>query len=153
MRPHRLLAISIFAALAAAGGTYPVQAQQTPAPIDASAPPAPAESPPPIPSPKPTADDPKIHKLAVQQFLAWQSGTINRDLYSDTVNGELTDDVLDRGTKTLARLGGLQEADFQGISQANKTSLYVYTMKCQNGSVNMDFSVDPQGKIGLIFFV
>jgi hypothetical protein len=75
---------------------------------EASASPSPEASGPILPSPKPAVEDPKVHKLAVQQFLAWQSGTINRDLYSEQVNAELTDDVLDKGTKTLANLGALQ---------------------------------------------
>jgi|SRR5579884_4400370 len=114
--------------------------------------PSPQASGPLLPSPKPTAEDPKIHKLAVQQFLAWQSGTINRDLYSDQVNADLTDDVLDKGTKTLANLGGLQQAQFKGISTAKGASFYVYEMLCQNGKVQMDFSLEPDGKIALIFF-
>jgi hypothetical protein len=135
------------AGLALAGGA-PVHAQ-SPAPAESA---EPVETPPPIPKPVPTADDPKIHKLAVQQFLAWQTATVNRDLYSDTVNGELSDDVLDRATKTLANLGALQTVEFQGISKAKQASLYVYKMTCANGSVQMDFSLEPSGKIGLIFF-
>jgi hypothetical protein len=30
--------------------------------------------------------------------------------------------------------------------------VYVYKMNCQNGSVNMDFALAPDGKIALIFF-
>ncbi|HET7813228.1 MAG TPA: hypothetical protein VFL13_02515 [Candidatus Baltobacteraceae bacterium] len=111
------------------------------------------DTPPPIPSPRPAVEDPKIHKIAVREFLAWQTATVNRDLYSDTVNGQLTDDMLDRATKTLANMGALQTATFLGISKSKDASLYVYKMTCVNGSVNMDFSVDPSGKIGLIFFV
>lgn len=114
--------------------------------------PSPTVSNPPIPSPKPTAEDPKIHKLAVQQFLSWQSGTINRDLYSDRVNGELTEDVMDKGTKTLANLGPLQTVQFKGVSNAKGTSFYVYHMVCTRGAIDMDFAIDPDGKIGIIFF-
>jgi hypothetical protein len=113
---------------------------------------APLATNPPLPSPKPTAEDPKIHKLAVQQFLAWQSGTVNRDLYSDQVNAELTDDVLDKGTKTLANLGGLQRVQFQGISIARGATFYIYKMLCQNGTIQMDFALAADGKIALIFF-
>lgn len=105
-----------------------------------------------LPSPKPAAEDPKVRKLAVQQFLAWQSGTINRDLYSDQVNQDLTDDVLDKGTKTLANLGALQEAQYRGISVSKGLSFYVYRMVCQRGTIQMDFSLQPDGKIALIFF-
>jgi hypothetical protein len=115
---------------------------------------APAAEPsrPPVPPPKPAPDDPKIHKFAVQQFLAWQPGQINRSLYSDDVNGELTDDVLDNATKTLANLGALQQVTFRGISKAHDVTFYVYKMTCERGSVDMDFALDPQGKVALIFF-
>jgi hypothetical protein len=142
------LAAILFAFIAAlsAFSCAGVRAQQT----DAS--PAPTDTHPPIPSPKPTADDPKIHKFAVQQFLAWQTGDVNRDLYSDRVNGQMTEELMDRGTKTLANLGALQQAQFQGISAAQGATFYVYKMTCQRGTINMDFSLDPDGKIGLIYF-
>lgn len=158
MRP--IAARLIFAAVLLCAGAFaayrPVMAQSTPAP---SAAPSTSpdddvvDSPPPIPSPQPAIEDPKIHKIAIREFLAWQTATVNRDLYSDTVNGELTDDLLDRATKTLAGMGALQTATFLGISKSKAANLYVYKMTCVNGSVNMDFSVEPSGKIGLIFFV
>jgi hypothetical protein len=119
---------------------------------EATASPSPESTGPILPSPKPAVEDPKIRKLAVQQFLAWQSGTVNRDLYSEQVNADLTDDVLDKGTKTLANLGALQKAQFQGISSAKGANFYVYRMVCQNGTIQMEFSLAPDGKIGLIFF-
>ncbi len=148
MRVNRLfvaftLVCGLSLATAAAGG-----AQST----DPGTAPAPTITNPPIPSPKPTAEDPHVRKLAVQQFLAWQTATVDRDLYSDTVNGELSDDLMDRATKTLANLGALQSAVFQGISTTKGTSLYVYQMTCANGVIQMDFALDPSGKIALIFF-
>ncbi len=144
-----LLCAALAAVFAAACAFYPTLAcaQETP-----SAAPSATASSPPIPPPKPAPDDPKIHKFAVQQFLAWQNGTVNRDLYSDRVNSELSDDLMDKGTKTLANLGGLQRADFQGISAAKGVNLFVYRMICANGSIQMVFSMDPDGKVGLIFF-
>lgn len=146
MRLTRFVLILALAAGAAASLPGAIRAQQS----DSATPPEATN--PPIPSPKPTAEDPKIHKLAVQQFLAWQNGTVNRSLYSDRVNADMSDEVLDRGTKTLANLGGLQQAQFQGISNAKGTIFYVYKMACQNGTIQMDFEMDPDGKIGLIFF-
>lgn len=158
MRPFavRLLVVVALLSAGAFAAYRPVLAQSTtPAPTAAPSevPDDAVESPPPIPSPQPAVEDPKIHKIAVREFLAWQTASVNRDLYSDTVNGELTDDLLDRATKTLANMGALQSATFLGISKSKTVSLYVYKMTCVNGSVNMDFSVEPSGKIGLIFFV
>ncbi|MFN2449155.1 MAG: hypothetical protein ABR508_05090 [Candidatus Baltobacteraceae bacterium] len=149
MRLPRALLIALFIAgiaFAAAGSGF-ARAAASPAPAAA------LESPPPIPPPAPAVENPKIHKLAVQQFLAWQTATVDRDAYSETVNADLSDELLDRATKTLANLGALQSAAFQGVSKTKAASLYVYKMACANGTVNMDFSVDPNGKIGLIFFV
>ncbi len=145
MRLHRFaILIALIAGTALFAGGARAQ--------EAGSSPTPAVTNPPIPSPKPTAESPKVHKLAVQQFLSWQTGTINRDLYSDRVNGELTEELMDKGTKTLANLGPLQSVQFRGISVARGASLYVYQMVCSKGTIQMDFSIDPDGKIGLIFF-
>lgn len=114
--------------------------------------PAATATPPPIPSPVPGTDDPKIHKLAVQQFLAWQQGQIDRSVYSDDINGQLTDDVVTEASRTLANLGPLQSATFRGISHAPQGDLYVYRMACGRGAVDMDFALDPKGKILRIYF-
>ena len=141
-RPAVLLAL---AALLAAFGAGHVRAQET-------APPAAAPTNPPLPSPKPAPDDPKIHKFAVQQFLAWQQGQIDRSLYSDDVNNELTDEVLDNATKMLAHLGALQQVTFRGLSKAHDVQFYIYKMTCERGAIDMDFALDPQGKVAVIFF-
>lgn len=141
-RPAVLLAL---AAILAAFGAGHVRAQESP-------PPSSAPTNPPLPSPKPAPDDPKVHKFAVQQFLAWQQGAIDRTLYSDDVNNELTDEVLDTATKTLAHLGALQQVTFRGLSKAHDVQFYVYKMTCERGSIDMDFALDPQGKVAVIFF-
>jgi hypothetical protein len=138
--------IALAAGLAAFGGGH-LRAQETQPSAPAAEPTRPA-----VPSPKPAPDDPKIHKFAVQQFLAWQQGQIDRSLYSDDVNTELTDEVLDNATKTLAHLGALQQVTFRGLSKAHDVTFFVYKMSCERGSVDMDFALDPQGKVALIFF-
>lgn len=147
MRLNRpAIIVALLAALAMFGAGH-LRAQETASPS-----PAATIAPPPIPSPKPAPDDPKIHKFAVQQFLAWQQGTVDRSLYSDDVNDQLTDEVVDNATKTLARMGALQQVTFRGLSKAHDATFYVYKMTCERGSVDMDFALDPQGKVALIFF-
>lgn len=145
MRHRRLLPLLAFAAGLAATPAF-AHAQ--------TAPPSPAatDAPPPIPSPKPGADDPKIHKIAVQQFLAWQAGQVDRTLYTDDVNSQLNDDMMDRATNTLAHLGALQQTTFKGISKPKGLDVYVYHMVCANGAVDMDIGLDPTGHIALIYF-
>ncbi len=129
-----------------------VQASPSPAAsAEVSAPPA-DNSPPPLPSPKPAPEDPKIRKLAVQQFVAWQGGTVDRTRYSDDVNAQLSDDVLTASEKALAALGALQSATFRGVSLAKGIRVYVYTMTCEHGSIDMKFALQPDGKIALVFF-
>jgi hypothetical protein len=150
MRLDRLaFVLALCAAIVAFVGT-PIHAQQAqPSPSPA---PSAVETQEPLPSPVPTAEDPKIHKLAVQQFLAFQQGQLDRTLYEDQVNGELTDDVVDRASKALANMGALQAAVFRGISHTKQGDLYVYHMACDRGSVDMAFSLDPKGLIQVIFF-
>lgn len=149
MRLTRLaVLVAIIAGIAVFGGHARAQeAQATSTPPPGVAPTSPA-----IPSPKPAPDDPKVHKFAVQQFLAWQQGQIDRTFYSDDVNNELTDEVLDTATKTLAHLGALQQVTFRGLSKAHEVTFYVYKMTCEHGAVDMDFALDPQGKVAVIFF-
>ena len=144
MRLSRFAVLLAFAAILAALPLYRAAAQQ--------ATPAPQGSPPVIPSPQPTTEDPKIRKLAVAQFLDWQAGTVNRAMYSDTVNAQLTDETIDHGSQGLARLGGLQQVAFRGISKASGVDIYVYRMTCEHGVVDMDFALTADGKIELIFF-
>lgn len=149
----------LFFAFAASVALMPVTALRaqsvpaaSPSPLPAqSAPPA-DNAPPPIPSPKPATDDPKIHKIAVQQFLSWQAGTVDRNRYSDDVNAQLNDDLLDASEKAVAALGALQSTKFQGISETKGVKIYVYTMTCEHGSIDMKFALQPDGKIALIFF-
>lgn len=143
-----LVVLLIAAAVTAVPAAHALSQEATPA-----ASPAATSSPPPLPSPQPAPDDPKIHKLAVQQFLAWQQGTVDRNLYSDDVNAQLSDQVLDTAEKSLAGMGGLQLVAFRGISSAKNVNVYVYHMTCEHGAVDMDFALQPDGKIALIFFV
>jgi hypothetical protein len=153
----------LFFALAAGVALLPVattHAQVVPAASPSAAPPPALESsappvensPPPLPSPKPAPEDPKIRKLAMQQFLAWQGGTVDRGRYSDDVNAQLSDDLLAASEKAVAGLGALQTATFRGISSAKGIHVYVYTMLCEHGSIDMKFALQPDGKIALIFF-
>jgi hypothetical protein len=150
----------LFLAFAAGVALFPVTtthaqtvpASPSPAPsAEVSAPPV-QNAPPPLPSPKPAAEDPKIRKIALQQFVAWQGGAVDRTRYSDDVNAQLSDEVLDASEKALAALGALQTATFKGISTAKGIRVYVYTMTCEHGSIDMKFALQPDGKIALVFF-
>lgn len=115
--------------------------------------PTPAASPEVIPSPVPASESPAMHALAIRQFLAWQNDDVNRAQYGDSFGSQLTDSFLSDASAQLAQLGGLQKATFLGISHtAEHGDLYVYRMDCQHGSVDMDFSMQADGRIGYVFF-
>lgn len=149
MRPTRLGLVIVAAAFVLGFSASAVRAQEAPPAGAESAAPAAAPS---LPPPQPGPDDPRRHKFVVQQFLAWQQGTVDRTLYTDQVNGELSDEVLNKGTQTLANMGGLQSITFVGTSHAKAGDVYVYKVTCEHGSVNMDIALAPDGKISLIFF-
>ena len=123
--------------------------------------PAPTETPigtpdaPAIPSPKPATEDPKITKVAVREFLAWQTGAVDRAHYSDQMNANISDELLTKSAAGLAHLGALQKTTFEGTSIAGpmNQTFYTYTMTCTDGSVRMQFGFDPQGKISLLYFL
>ena len=89
----------------------------------------------------------------MQQFLAWQGGDVDRNKYGDELNSQLTDDYLSGSERALAGLGGLQTATFRGTAKVKGIDLYYYRMVCEHGSIDMDFALQPDGKIGLLFFV
>jgi hypothetical protein len=141
-----------FLALAAGVALLPVSMAHA---QEATGSPAPSVeiSPPPIPSPKPAPDEPKMHKLAVRQFLAFQGGTVDRSKYSDDVNAQLNDDLLTASEKALAALGALQTVNFRGISRTKNINVYIYRMSCEHGSIDMEFALQPDGKIAVLLFV
>lgn len=94
-----------------------------------------------------------MHAMAVRQFLAWQNDTVNRAQYGDAFASQLSDAFLSQASAQLAQLGGLQKTTFLGVSHtADRGDLFVYRMACQHGSVDMDFSLQADGRIGYVFF-
>ena len=151
MRYAFVLLICAVVALAASPA-YAHKAPPTPAPTET---PVGTPDSPVLPSPKPATEDPKITKVAVREFLAWQTGTVDRSHYSDQMNANISDELLTKSAAGLAHLGALQKTTFEGISIAGPTNqtFYTYTMACADGSVRMQFGLDQQGKISLLYFL
>jgi hypothetical protein len=114
-----------------------------------------APTPTPSPTPAPVAD-PAITKLVRQQFVAWQSGSLNKTLYSPEVRGKLTDAMIDNVSKKLATLGPLLDTVFVGPFFTNDIPSdahgYIYQMMCREGNVYLLTILDAQGKIATIYF-
>lgn len=101
-------------------------------------------------------EDPAITLIARKQFVAWQVASLNRDLYTDEMNGLMTPDKVTETSKALAQLGALEHAVWAGPATADDvpagSKTYLYHMLCAGGQVYMEFSIEPTGKLaGMLF--
>jgi hypothetical protein len=111
----------------------------------------------PTPSPTPTPiADPAMTKLATQQFVQWQAGVINKNLYAQQVLDKLNDAKISDTSHALGQLGALTQVVFIGpwIDPSFPVGArgYIYQMRCADGNIYLWLALDPQGKIATIFF-
>jgi hypothetical protein len=114
-------------------------------------------TPPPTPSPSPTpVADPAVTKLVRQQFVAWQAGGVNKSLYSDKIQSQLSDAKINDVSQKLAALGALTSTLYIGPFVSSDfppgARGYIYQMQCREGNVYLFTVLDPQGKIATIYF-
>jgi hypothetical protein len=111
-------------------------------------------TPTPSPSPTPIAD-PAITRIAKQQFVQWQAGTVNKSLYVPQVVPKLTDDKIAVTSRALAQLGALTDTVYIGrwINPDFPPGVngYIYQMRCVSGNVYLWLAIDPAGKIDVFF--
>jgi hypothetical protein len=110
------------------------------------------------PTPSPTVApvaDPAITKLARQQFLAWQIGTIDKSLYTADLLAKATDEKIADVSRHIAPLGALISLDFiapfSGEDFPADAKGYIYQMNCSNGKIYEEI-VLTGGKIGYMYF-
>jgi hypothetical protein len=141
MLRNRLIALLAVAAIAFA----PAAAYSRPHPS-----PTPSATPPPPPA------DPKVTKLAIQQFVAWQAGVLDKKVYSSEVVSKMTDDKILDVSKHLGALGPLSSTEYIGPFRApdipSTAEGYIYQMHCAEGNIYMWMVVDQQGKLATVFF-
>jgi hypothetical protein len=111
----------------------------------------------PTPSPSPTPiADPTITKLARQQFVAWQAGDVNEQLYAQQVLVKLSPAKIADTSTALGGLGALIDTVFIGPwvdpSFPAGARGYIYQMRCISGNIYLWLALDAQGKIATIFF-
>jgi hypothetical protein len=115
----------------------------------------PHPTPTPSPTPSPVAD-PAITKLARQQFVQWQAGTVNKSLYAAQVLDKLTDAKIAQTSEALGQLGALTDVVYLGawISADFPPGArgYAYEMLCASGKIYLWLALNPQGKIATILF-
>jgi hypothetical protein len=111
------------------------------------------------PTPAPTAApvaDPAITKLARQQFLAWQIGTIDKSLYSADLLAKANDEKIADVSRHIAPLGALISTDyiapFTGEDFPPDAKGYIYRMNCSNGKIYEEIVLTSAGKIGYLYF-
>jgi hypothetical protein len=114
----------------------------------------PAPTPSPAPTPAPVAD-PAVTKIAVQQFLAWQIGTIDKSLYDPRLLANMTDAKIADVSKHIAPLGALISTvyigPFSGEDFPPDAKGYIYQMTCSNGKMYEEMVLTGT-KIGYMYF-
>jgi hypothetical protein len=112
-------------------------------------------TPTPAPTPTPIAD-PAVTRVARQQFVAWQAGSVNKALYAPEVVPKLTDAKIAEVSKILAALGALTATVYIGPFSApdipSDAHGYIYQMQCSSGSVYLWIVLDARARIATIFF-
>lgn len=115
----------------------------------------PSATPTPAPTPTPAAD-PAVTKVARQQFVAWQAGSINKTLYAPQVLAKLTDAKIAEVSHALGGLGPLTDTVYVGPFSATDIPPgahgYIYQMRCSNGNIYLWLILDADAKIATIFF-
>ena len=119
--------------------------------------PAAAARPTPTPAPTPTpVADPAVTRIARQQFVAWQAGSINKSLYAPEVVSKLTDAKIADVSHALSALGPLTGTvyigPFSAVDIPPDAHAYIYQMQCADGNIYLWMILDGKGKIATIFF-
>jgi hypothetical protein len=115
----------------------------------------PHSTPTPSPTPSPVAD-PAITKVARQQFVQWQAGSVNKSLYAQQVLAKLSDAQIADASAKLGQLGALTDVVYIGrwIDATFPAGArgYIYQMRCVSGNIYLWLAFDAQGKIATILF-
>ena len=115
----------------------------------------PHSTPTPSPTPSPIAD-PAVTKVARQQFVQWQAGSVNKSLYAQQVLAKLSDTQIADASAKLGQLGALTDVVYIGrwIDATFPAGArgYIYQMRCVSGNIYLWLAFDAQGKIATILF-
>ncbi|MBV8246151.1 MAG: hypothetical protein JOZ38_09545 [Candidatus Eremiobacteraeota bacterium] len=121
--------------------------------------PAPAASPSPAPAAPapaaPAADNPKVHKIAEQELLAWENGKVDRSHYGAAANAQITDAMIQSVAAQMGPLGSPNGFTFAGQTVIPRVGpVYQYEATFQSGAVHLIESIqlDADGKVSYITF-
>jgi len=120
-----------------------------------SAPPPPSATAMPVSVPSAAATMPpdKVQALALNVLGQMQNGRIDRSLFTDQVNGVLTDDMLRQMGPELSQLGQDPRVSLLS-SQPVGTGIteYVFLLRSNSGNIDETIALDADGKIAEINF-
>ena len=91
------------------------------------------------------AEDPAVTAIARREFVAWQTGVVNKARYTPDLAAAITDDKVERRSTALAALGPFERSDYVGpatIADAEPgedVRGYFYRMICSEGAVYMNW--------------
>ena len=141
----------VFLALALlAGVPAAARAQSAPAsPAPAAAAPA-APAPDATPTPLPQSD--AVDKRAKSEFLAWQSGKLDKSNYTKRLADEATDMAISQISPQLQALGDFKSITWTSAWMYQGYKNYQYVVACSKGSMLMIVALDPQGLTGGVRF-
>jgi hypothetical protein len=98
-------------------------------------------------------EDPAITARARAEFLAWQSGQIDRAKYAPTASDGFNDALVARVATELTAMGAPNSFIFRGkLQNPAGAAIYAYLIPCANSAVWMTFGLDSTGKIAGIAF-
>ncbi len=153
MHPGHLLAFA--STLGLLGGLATAPAAADPygtSPTAAPASTAPASAPVPTITAAP-GEDPAQTARAKTTFAAWQSGKLDRSLYTDKVASGLPDSLVAQLGKTLSDYGAVREFVFIGKMPAGDDVVYDYAIVAQRGKpIDMTLALARDGKIDGVYF-
>lgn len=132
-------------------------AQTSPAPSNPAPPPSPAPSAPAaspsattgLPSASPT---PASLGAAQTEFLAFQSGKVDRTHYNAASNAEFTDAKIAQVSAGLKSLGTFKDITQLERAERQSLTIFVYRVRAEGGIVQMLLAVDKDGKYAGVFF-
>ena len=135
--------LPVLTAALALGLFAPAAADSTPSPApSASAAASPAELP----------EDKAVTARARAEFIAWQSGTIDRTHYTKPAADAFSDAVIAQVSPQIKALGALTTMTFVSAHPYQGDVIYRYTLACANGNALYTYVINGDGKIDGIFF-
>lgn len=98
-------------------------------------------------------EDAAITSRAQSEYVAWQSGKIDRDRYTARAASAFTPALVAQVAGELTAYGAPGPPIFRGKTQApDGTTIYAYRVPCANTDVWMSMGLDAGGKIDGIAF-